>query len=248
MWNGMLSYAMTKQERDHGLHFAALGFTLLMVAIALEFDGPWITVGWAAEGAIVAALGLRERREWLRTGGVLLLAVAIVRLLALQFAPPPIDQTPLFNRRTACSVFVIALAYCLAWLHRRDAERPRRTVETATAVVAAQILTLTLLTSEIVSYWNIHDAARDSLFARGLMLSVTWALYAMILIVAGIWKHYAPIRYFAIALFAVTITKVFAVDLAELDRIYRISSIVGLGIALLVSSYLYQRFEKEFNQ
>jgi uncharacterized membrane protein len=80
------------------------------------------------------------------------------------------------------------------------------------------------------------------------MLSVTRAVYATILIVAGMRKRYAPVRYFAIALFAVTIGKVFAVDLAELDRIYRISSIVGVGVALLVSSYLYQRFEKEFNQ
>ncbi len=45
-----------------------------------------------------------------------------------------------------------------------------------------------------------------------------------------------------------SILKVFTVDLAELDRIYRISSIVGLGIALLISSYLYQRLEKECNQ
>ena len=79
------------------------------------------------------------------------------------------------------------------------------------------------------------------------MLSVSWALYATVLIVAGMRKRYAPIRYFAIALFAVTIGKLFVVDLAELDRIYRITSIVGVGIALLVSSYLYQRFEKEFN-
>jgi uncharacterized membrane protein len=39
-----------------------------------------------------------------------------------------------------------------------------------------------------------------------------------------------------------TIVKVFAVDLAELDRAYRIVSIVGLGMMLLVTSYLYQRF------
>jgi uncharacterized membrane protein len=114
--------------------------------------------------------------------------------------------------------------------------------------VTAQLLTVTLFSSEIVSYWDIHRAARDRLLARGLMLSIAWALHATILIVVGIRRRYAPIRYFAIALFAATILKVFAVDLAELDRIYRISSIVGLGIALLISSYLYQRFEKEFNR
>ncbi len=41
--------------------------------------------------------------------------------------------------------------------------------------------------------------------------------------------------------FVVTIVKVFAVDLAELDRIYRVLIVIGLGVTLLVTSYLYQR-------
>ena len=36
--------------------------------------------------------------------------------------------------------------------------------------------------------------------------------------------------------------KVFAIDLAELDEVYRVFSIVGLGVMLLVTSYLYHRF------
>jgi uncharacterized membrane protein len=43
------------------------------------------------------------------------------------------------------------------------------------------------------------------------------------------------------AVFAVTIVKVFAVDLAELDRLYRVASIIGLGVLLLVTAFLYQR-------
>jgi uncharacterized membrane protein len=61
----------------------------------------------------------------------------------------------------------------------------------------------------------------------------------MILFLAGIRKRYAPIRYLALAIFGVTIVKVFAIDLAELDEVYRVFSIVGLGVMLLVTSYLY---------
>jgi uncharacterized membrane protein len=66
--------------------------------------------------------------------------------------------------------------------------------------------------------------------------------------VAGIRLHYAPLRYVAIAVFAVTIAKVIAIDLAELDRIYRILSIIGVGVTLLVTSYLYNRFAKEVGE
>src|SRR5262249_5194646 len=82
----------------------------------------------------------------------------------------------------------------------------------------------------------------ESHFAREMMLSVTWAAYATGLIVAGLRKQYPPIRYFAIAVFAVTIIKVFAIDLADLAQIYRVASIVGLGVMLLMTSYLYHRF------
>ena len=49
-------------------------------------------------------------------------------------------------------------------------------------------------------------------------MSVTWALYSTVLIVIGLRRRYAPIRYFAMAVFAVTTSKVFFVDLAELER------------------------------
>jgi uncharacterized membrane protein len=112
----------------------------------------------------------------------------------------------------------------------------------------ANVLTLTLLTSEITAYWHVHDTrhfstvtAADSHFAREMMLSITWAAYATLLIVVGLRRRYAPIRYFAMTVFVITIVKVFAVDLAELDRLYRVMSIIGLGVMLLLTSYLYQR-------
>jgi uncharacterized membrane protein len=70
---------------------------------------------------------------------------------------------------------------------------------------------------------------------------VTWAAYAAALIVAGFYQRYAPIRYFGIGLFALTTLKVFFADLAQLDRIYRVLSVMGLGVLLLLTSFLYQR-------
>jgi uncharacterized membrane protein len=62
--------------------------------------------------------------------------------------------------------------------------------------------------------------------------------------VIGLRTDYAPIRYFAMLVFGVTTLKVFAVDMDRLERVYRILSIVGLGVMLLLTSYLYQRSKK----
>ena len=52
-----------------------------------------------------------------------------------------------------------------------------------------------------------------------------------------------PLRMAAIALFSVTILKIFLWDLAFLSGLYRIFSFIGLGIILLAVSFAYQRFK-----
>src|SRR5262249_1103621 len=79
VWHGLLAAGLFARNRGRAMHLAGVAFTLLMVAIGLELEGAAVTIGWAAEGAVVIALGLRERREWLRIGGSALFVVAIAR-------------------------------------------------------------------------------------------------------------------------------------------------------------------------
>lgn len=237
LWHGVLAAALLERRRDVALHFGALAFTLLAIAIALEFDGAAVTIGWACEGAAIVALGLRERRNWLRAGGAALFALAMFQAIGLLIAPAPLHHVVMLNPRAAAGAAIVALSYVLAWLHYRDASAPGRDVAIGAALIAAQAVTLVLLTSEIYAYW----AVREGRFARELMISATWGIYAAVLVVIGLRTDYAPIRYFAIAVLALTIVKVFLADMAGLDRIYRVSSVIGLGIVLLATSYLYNR-------
>jgi uncharacterized membrane protein len=281
LWHAALAFWLAGRDRQDALHVASIAFTLIAIAVALAFDGAWVTMAWAAEGAAVVWLGLRERRAWLHAGGLSLLAIAAVRLLDLQFSPPPIGQWVFVNQRAACSAFVITLLYVLASLYRRHVvptpesripnPEPRipnpepRTPNPesripilalrvlspdirAILLVAANVLTLSWLTSEITAFWQLRELvgrssalSRSGHLAREVMLSITWSAYATLSIVVGLRRQYAPIRYFAIAVFGITILKVFMVDLAALERIYRVLSIIGLGVLLLMSSYLYQR-------
>ena len=240
-WNGALAAFLLSRRREYAIHFLALAFTLLSVAIALQFDGPAVTVGWAAEGAAIIALGLRERRDWLRLGGLALFAVAVARAIEMLTQLAPINQIVFLNLRALSAAFVTALCYVLAWLHRREPDAPERDAAIGLSLIVAQFLGLAILTSEINAYWR----GRNDHLAQEAMVSVTWALYSTVLVVVGLRRHYAPIRYFAMVVFAVTTAKVFFVDLAELDRIYRVMSVIGLGILLLLTSWLYQRSRSE---
>jgi uncharacterized membrane protein len=237
VWQWGLAGLLLTRRRDQAIHFAALGFTLLAIAIALQFDGPAITVGWAVEGAVIIWLGVKERRDWLRVAGVVLFAVAMGRTFSLLMSDRAASGAVLFNPHAAAAATIVALSYLLAWLHYRDAQAPDRDLGIGAGLITAQVMTLALLTSEIDAYWVLREAH----VARELMVSATWGVYATVLIVIGLRRNYAPIRYVAMVVFAVTIVKVFAVDMAELDRIYRVSSVIGLGVLLLLTSYLYQR-------
>jgi uncharacterized membrane protein len=206
-------------------------------------------IAWGGIGGFLVWQGLSNRRIWVRAVGGTLLAVGVLRLLLLQFAAAAPSYVVVANARVMASIVMIAIVYGLASLYRQIVDPDDRQSTVATVLwLAANVLTLTLLTSEITAYWHVHDlrhvstvTAADSHFAREMMLSITWAAYATLLIVVGLRRRYAPIRYFAMIVFVITIVKVFAVDLAELDRLYRVMSIIGLGVMLLLTSYLYQR-------
>jgi uncharacterized membrane protein len=202
---------------------------------------------WAAVGGFLIWRGLLSRHLWVRVVGGLLLGIAIIRVLVVQFTTPAFDYLIIANARVISALVLAAILFGLARLYGRAAEGSEARYSVAALRLLANVIGLTLLTSEITAYWHLHDlhlssaSSPNSFFAREMMLSITWAVYATILIVVGLKKRYAPIRYFAIAVFAVTIVKVFAVDLADLDRLYRVASIIGLGILLLVTAFLYQR-------
>src|SRR5262249_17800244 len=151
-------FSIVRRCRDEALHFGALAFTLVMIAVPMQFEGAWITSGWAAEGAVVVWLGLRERREWLRRGGVLLFAVAIRPLLLLLSSDPPVGQVLLLNRRALCGPSIVLLTYGLTWAHYSYRDRSKSNTAIGVGLAAAKLLLLAVAASEIVAYWSLRVA------------------------------------------------------------------------------------------
>jgi uncharacterized membrane protein len=78
---------------------------------------------------------------------------------------------------------------------------------------------------------------------RHLLLSGSWLLYSIILLILGFWRRITRLRIIAIFLLGVSILKIFIYDLSFLETLYRIFSFIGLGLILLIASYLYQRYK-----
>ena len=80
--------------------------------------------------------------------------------------------------------------------------------------------------------------------AYKLSLSILWGLYALFLVVIGIWKRKVHLRISAIGLFLVTLLKLFLYDIAHLNTIPKTIIFIALGILLLIVSYLYMKFKE----
>lgn len=74
-------------------------------------------------------------------------------------------------------------------------------------------------------------------------LSIAWTLFALGLLLFGLNHKILASRLAALVLFAVTIWKIFFIDLAALEQIYRICAFVALGLLILAGGVIYLRCE-----
>lgn len=78
---------------------------------------------------------------------------------------------------------------------------------------------------------------------KNMSLSIAWTFYAIAMLIAGIVRKSLPARFLSIFLFGIVIFKVFLYDTASLSNFYRFISFITLGIVLLLTGYLYNRYK-----
>lgn len=235
---------------------AALGF--ITVAIPLQLENEWVTVGWALMGAALLALFRRVDHAGLKYFALLHFAVVGVRLLMNPYILEyhPVSAWPFLN--WLAYTYLVPVAAALAgFASLRDIEIARRRpieVSLMPKSVALFANGLGVLAVALGFAWinlTIIDAFApdgpleiefDRRPARDLTLSLAWALYGAVLLGIGMWRKSTALRGLSLGLVMLTIAKVFLVDLGNLQDLYRVASLVGLAISLIVISLAYRRF------
>ncbi len=220
--------------------FAGLALTFATLAIPIRLDGKWITVAFAVEGAVLVWTGFRSSVGGLRSAGYLLLAISAFRLLIFSL---PARQF-LFNERFATyAIFIASLvAVLFAAREQISSVSSEERALLAFLAVAIHFFALFALSIELWDHFGRQTGLGiDSGLAQHLSLSLLWTAYASALILFGIQRKSALLRWQALALFGLVVVKVFIYDSSYLERFYRIVSFLILGVVLLVVSFLYQR-------
>jgi uncharacterized membrane protein len=123
-----------------------------------------------------------------------------------------------------CALALAGIYFALAQILRRTNQRDVEALHHLHLALGVVSITLAI-TIRFESYW----------------ISIGWFAEAAVLMTIGFWRRSAFVRWQALGLIALTIAKVFVLDLWGLERGYRIVSFVLLGILLLAVSFLYQR-------
>lgn len=105
--------------------------------------------------------------------------------------------------------------------------------------VYINFVALFILSTELVYLMEILGSNQSN----KLGLSILWGVYALGLVVWGIWKNSQYIRIMGFALFGITLVKLFFYDIAHLETIAKTIVLVALGVLLLVISFLYNKYK-----
>ncbi|HZG53719.1 MAG TPA: DUF2339 domain-containing protein, partial [Pyrinomonadaceae bacterium] len=214
-----------------------------------------ITVLWSFYALAAFVVGVRRRLPVLRYAALAWLCVTGAKILAFDAAfYNAAWHLPLVNHTFAAfAAYIAALWYAARLYVHADHidERERHTVLTA-LTITANLYAIIALSFEATGYFEklIRAGAlaerdtRDLRLAQGLSLSLVWTLYGGAMLLYGHSRANKLLRVMALVLLTATAFKVFFLDLAALEKFYRIVSFLVLGAILLAVSFLYQQKQR----
>jgi uncharacterized membrane protein len=175
---------------------------------------------------------------------VLLAAATAAFFLALTLRNPVLTDDPvvggqIFNALWLAYLLPVPLYSLMARkLDSLGLGRVRSAVGVFTLVLLMTFVTLLVKR-------QFQSATLDIAFlsqAESYAVSFAWLMTGIGIFIAGIKLQRQTIRYGGLAILVLTVLKVFGFDLFSLGGLWRIASIIGLGLCLVGVGWLYTRF------
>ncbi len=264
---GFVAAARLRRERETAASVAVEAGAVAVAAAGVTLQAWQI----AAPGRIVQALATGGLWAWsIQTTAWLALAVALLiaarrgerparafggRILSLlggaaallshgivfnpAWSPQEVGATPILNWLLFYYGVPLALLFWIA----RELDGARERLSATISRAAATLLGFLLVTLEVRQLFRGSDLSvgRRS-GAEDLSYSASWALLGTLLLLMGLYRGSRGLRLAALAAMLAATLKVFLYDASGLAGLYRVLSFLGLGAALLLLAWLYQRF------
>lgn len=242
---------LTWRPQDHRLLLTSLAVSVGFIAwaIPVQADAHWIAAGWATMGLALWLFGLRVSSPVMRIMAAALVSLAVGRILLFDLPLYVRDPfIPVFNRTAFPSLVVAGILLAAVW--KTDRYLPRLSSEERICVGVVAVCGTTLLWGLLSLECHGYFVSRSMLggdvelwrWRAQLALTVFWTLFAIGLMWLGFRLNRSRLRWFSMVLFGVTVLKLFVVDMASVQQIYRIVAFFILAMVLGLVARTYQRF------
>jgi uncharacterized membrane protein len=222
----------SRASREITLLLYGVAAAVVGVAITVTLGGPAVVAAWSLEAVVLAWAG---RRLSVPERGLVasLVFAGLAGGHVLVFEAPP---DSLAYGLHSIPIAIGAAAMVLVALAGIAAAYPEF-LEPLAWVGAG--LTVYLASGLVVDLAGAQDG--HSTQTSQLALSGFWAALGFAGILAGLVKDRKALRLGGLGVLALAVGKVFLVDLAHLESIWRVASFLALGLLLLAGAFAYQR-------
>ena len=241
--------------------YASLQFGLAVIALGagtiLLLEGNWLVFAWAALAVALSGVTVLSGESRFLIAAHAYAGLAVVYTLGV--AAPPADLFVAASdpgSGVAAVVLAAAAALVAALLARREersgasGERPLPVAVRSALPALAEaglwiagalgVYALSLSLLQLAAW--LSPASVDTDFERGhVAVSASWAIVGLALLSIGLRYRVTRLRVAGLALFAVSIAKLFLYDLTFLTSVTRAFSFLAVGTLLLLAGFFYQR-------
>jgi uncharacterized membrane protein len=244
---------MAWRPKDSRLMMTSLAVAIGFIAwtIPVQADARWISLGWTMMAMTLWLFGLRISSTILRGMAAALATIALVRVVGFDLPFYIRDPfIPVFNRQALPSLAVGVLL--LIAVLKADRYLPKLSLDEHWGIGITGVCGITLVW--LVLSLECHGYFVSRSFISGdvelwrwraqLALTVFWILFATALLLLGFRFNRSRLRWFSMGLFGVTVLKLFLVDMANVQQIYRIVAFFILAVVLGLVARGYQRFKQ----
>ncbi len=232
---GILASYISKYgvKKDHlVISNMTLAIAFITISFPLKYADRWVDIAWLSEIPVLILLGLYFNRFIYRAfawGLGFVMAVSSIGFYSVTHAP---RNLTLFNgyaiAERSLIVSVAIFMFCAAQIIYLYFKKRFPLRQGENGIGRAFFVVATMLFLFLTGY-DVHVH----------FMSITWAMVAFLFLVVGFSLNDKWFRYTALGLVGIIVWRIVFYDVRDLPSIYKIFLFIGLGLALLLASFVY---------
>lgn len=224
-------------------HAAFGGFSFLLGLSQLGSGSdyrPMIAVYvWLVVAMLILFLGTRLRADWVKAIASLIWVLTGIYWFIKTWDVPRLNwfggYVPFLNGGAMVWIVLAAFGfYCASKVRYKSQDAESNEIFANVYAILSHFVVGGLLTIQIVNVFDVYDWGTG----KALTLSVTWAIYALLLFVWGAYSRQRLFRWFGSIVLVIVAIKAILFDLSGEDTIYKMLVFVILGLISFVITWV----------